>query len=136
MLNGGNISRLIEVLEEGQFSVEDQLVGFNMGTYVGVQDPSGGLIDHGPRNCDTVACIAGHAYLLATGFSLQRAIDETDAGTIETVAAEFLGLSHDQASDLFFDLPPEMALTEVTSEQAVAALRHLLATGEVSWIPP
>ncbi|MCX5578979.1 hypothetical protein [Kaistia terrae] len=135
MPDASNIARLILKLESDRLSVEGEEIGFNMGTYIGPRNVSAGILDDRLPNCRTVACIAGHCFLLATGATLQEAA-EADADDIETTAAEFLGIAGEQASDLFFDLPEQMQLPDVTVDQAIATLRRLRNTGTVQWLPP
>lgn len=135
MLDEHNIERLIQRLAHDGLCIGKERVGFSMDTYVGVKDVSTSPLGDSSSRPGTVACIAGHCYLMATGVTVQEAIAATDAETIETVATDFLGLTRDQASDLFFDLPEEMALMDVSVEQAIAVLNRLLDTGEVRWLP-
>lgn len=135
MLNEHNIERLIHRLAYDGLCIGKETVGFSMDTYVGVKDVSTSPLGDSSSRPGTVACIAGHCYLMATGVTVQEAIAATDAETIETVATDFLGLTRDQASDLFFDLPGEIALMDVSVEQAIAVLNRLLDTGEVRWLP-
>ena len=72
-------------------------------------------------DCGTSACIGGWAGRL---FGLSH--DES----FSTPVAELLGLSGEQARELFFDAPIEWPITE---KHAVAVLDHLLATGTVDW---
>lgn len=126
-----NVSRLIEVLK-GELSVFGEVIGFNMGTYVGSRDQHADLIDHRHGVCRTVACLAGSAFLLATGAPSSRAV-QTDPDEIERVAREFLGIDEDTASCLFYDLPDEVDLSMVTTEEAIACLEILKDTGRVDW---
>lgn len=133
MLNVSNIARLIRALDTDRLSFEGRKIGFNMGTYIGPLNVSAGILDDRLPNCRTVACIAGHCFLLATGTNLREAT-EADADTVETIAAAFLGITGEQASDLFFDLPEQMQLPDVTVDQAITTLRHLQKTGTVQWL--
>jgi len=44
-----------------------------------------------------------------------------------------LGLTSDQADELFYVLDLPIPLREITKDQAVHVLRHLAQTGEVKW---
>ena len=48
-------------------------------------------------------------------------------------AREYLGLSRQQAQDLFNGYPVDMGLERPDSEDASRVLRHLAVTGEVDW---
>lgn len=92
--------------------------------------------DHLPRSpktnaeafegsCGTVACIAGHAMVLF----------EPDAplcpeGQISDRAQDYLGLTDDQAGELFI---PRLETHITTKARAVQVLRTLAETGEVTW---
>lgn len=134
MLNEHNIEQLIQRLAHDGLCVGKERVGFSMDTYAGVKDFSTGPLGDSSSGSGTVACIAGHSYLMATGVTVQEAMAATDGETIETVAANFLGLTRDQANDLFFDLPEEIALMDVSVEQAIGTLKRLLDKGEVRWL--
>lgn len=97
-------------------------VGFNMESFA----PVGDLVDYSGHNCGTSCCLAGHV-LIQAGIS-------TSSFLIDSVAAEYLGLSEIQSTRLFTpvslkNLDPYSA----TPEQAIKVLEHLLATGEVDW---
>jgi hypothetical protein len=127
-----NVDALIRVLRDEHLSVGGEVVGFNMGTFVGRTSSHPSLSDHYGFNCRTVACIAGHAYLMATKATTTSAINASSE-EIETVAAEFLGLDADQAALLFFDLPDHLTLSDVTVAQAIATLERLRDTGKITW---
>jgi hypothetical protein len=94
-----------------------------IGTFCPVDDMSG-------LNREYVACIAGHAYLLATGKQPYQVIGDTE---IERVAAEYLGLTYDQGLELFIDLPDDIDLEEVESEWAINVLELLITKGQIRW---
>lgn len=115
-MNKENIQQLIDVLksEEGLKGVT-----FDMSRYYGEDEV-----------CGTVACIAGHAALLADrlfGFTPHR------AGAAYYIAKSWLDISQDQADRLFYALNFPGSIYDVTKAQAVAALEHLRDTGEVDW---
>jgi len=106
-------------------------LGFNMGAYIGAA--SEGIIgDALGRDCGTVACIAGHAYLLATGNTVEEGI-QADSDDIDRIAADYLGIDMCQAATLFYDLPPDVTLCSVSAEDAIATLDRLARTGDVVW---
>lgn len=83
-----------------------------------------------PYKCNTVACIAGHAALLeAAETRLKPSLD------IEDTARNWLGLTEDQADDLFMPshLPDGKHYEDVTSKIAVRVCEHFRDTGEVNW---
>lgn len=116
MANLINISKVIALLRR-----ESADLVFDMGTYVSKDNDD-----------KYEACVAGYAYLAATGEPPEIAA-ERPARHIDEKAAEFLGLDHVQAINLFYDLPDEIALTDVTVDQAVTTLERLARTGEVVW---
>lgn len=77
--------------------------------------------------CGTVACIAGHATAL-----FQPDIWVESVGVWE-IAERLLGLTEDEASDLFLPTDFRDNLSTITPEEAAATLDHLAATGEVDW---
>lgn len=85
----------------------------------------------GPYDCNTVACIAGHAALLATAETKHRPED------IEYYAQDWLGLTNEQATRLFtpfgLTLPEGCHYDDVTPQIAARACEHLRDTGEVDW---
>jgi hypothetical protein len=83
---------------------------------------SGFTMEKWTHHCGTPACIAGWAE-----FEAKR----TTGANVD--ADEYLGLSIDQAEDLFFMWDSEISLTETTPSQAATTLRHLAETGEVIW---
>ena len=78
------------------------------------------------HNCETPACIAGHAVALSG-----ELVDALDYGTMEETAASFMGISFSDASGMFEAAP--LSNSEPTREDAVAMLEHFLETGEVDW---
>lgn len=100
---------------------------FDMGTY-------GSGIEN---ECGTVACIAGHAFIMAFG---ER--DLLRSNNINARAQEFLGLSLSDALDLFVpvlvkdskgNFHPIIDEKGIGPEHAVKVLEHLLETGTVDW---
>lgn len=130
MANADNIALVIQsIIGEAECSSGED-VGFNMGSYVAATDLD--LEDKSNRGCGTIACIAGHAYLLATAHNSSQAM-KADADEIETVAADYLGIDADEAAHLFYDLPLEHELKDVTADQAIDTLKRLSETGVVEW---
>lgn len=86
----------------------------------------------GPYDCNTVACIAGHAALLATVESGKRMEVEQ---SLRDFAQDWLGLTSIQTSILFtpYDLPTGYFYSDVTPQIAVRVCEHLRDTGEVDW---
>jgi hypothetical protein len=129
MVNVPNAKRVIASIKG--LLPETQNLGFNMGGYV--YPTSEALPDHSGHNLEWVACVCGHAYILETGCSFQQAKDE-EPDEIEEIAQLYLGLSHEQANALFFDLPDHLTLAWIPLDHVVAVLERLIATGEVNWI--
>jgi hypothetical protein len=97
-----------------------------------------------PHNeCDTVACLAGHAVLLMERDNQENYIKRTlplmnsvgtrvyIASSIRDRAEAFLDLTRRQAEEMFRFSPAYHQ--PITAEQAARMLENLLATGEVDW---
>lgn len=83
----------------------------------------------GPYECNTVACIAGHASLLGTAESGERPTEHTSV-----IAQKWLGLDDMQAEGLFLPfLPENKGWSEVTPKIAARACETLRDTGENDW---
>lgn len=130
MANVGNISLVIQAIRGEHEEAAQREIGFNMGSYV--TEVNLDLMDQSHRGCDTIACIAGHAYLLATSNKAEVAMME-DPDEIEAVAAGFIGLSEDEAAHLFYDLPAGHELKDITAAQAIDTLSRLAETGKIEW---
>lgn len=75
--------------------------------------------------CGTAYCIAGLAQLLNPELNIHAAF---------YAGKEALGLNYDQAHRLFLPDPDIVGCyVDITAEQAVATLNHLIETGEVQW---
>lgn len=89
--------------------------------------------------CGTTACLAGHAVLIKAAEEGER-LGPTGrlknppsyglglGGDVDTRAQRWLGLSNDQAIDLFYRLD-----SDLTPEDTIPVLEHLRDTGEVDW---
>lgn len=110
---------------------ETQEANFNLGCW---------LVE---RHCGTVACIAGHAALLAggvledgdNGLVVMTQLEER-AGvkmTVHDAATEWLGLTSQQADALF--IPHYDSCMEASPAQAASVVEELIATGLVRWYP-
>lgn len=80
------------------------------------------------HNCGTVACIGGTAAILARAASNERAWELP----VRTVATEWLGISRDDAEDLFVPGDP-LFRQKVTRKGAIRVLKHLEKTGKLDW---
>lgn len=130
-MNLSNLNNLISILSnaiktrEG-LDYKGQKVGFNMVTFFD-DDVSDNL-----DNCDTVACLAGWAAIVAKE-------DPRDAG-IETLA-NFLDISLRDARQLAYALTPKNQdntfgpphMNSITPEEALRVLEHLRDYEEVDW---
>lgn len=131
MAHAAHIAQVVASIRGEAEITRQHDIGFNMGTFVGGMTPT--LGDRAGRNCQTVACIAGHAFLLAMQFNVEAAKD-ADAGDIESVAVEYLGIDEDQAPALFYDLPDHITnLDDVPAAAAIDTLERLAETGRVEW---
>lgn len=128
MVNVPAVRRVIASLK-GELP-ETQNLGFNMGVYINT--PIATQPDHSGRNCDWIACVSGHAYILEIGCPYQQARDE-DPDEIEEIAQLYMGLSYEQANDLFFDLPVSLTLDWIPLDYVIGVLERLIVTGEVRW---
>lgn len=78
------------------------------------------------NSCRTPACICGQAnYLRGQAVGRSFYLGNTRE------ARDWLGLTDRQANALFF--PDTDAWSNISREQAIATLRHLMATGKVNW---
>lgn len=110
-------------------------LGFNMGNFVG--PPRDGEYDLSGHSCGTIACIAGTARVVRTGVI----VHVLGSHFHWHQEADWLGLDHDDAHELFFaegfwngfTAEPPGGLGGITPAQAVRVLRHLAQTGEVDW---
>lgn len=134
-MNKDNIKKLIKALKEGIY-LGDSPVYFLMSRWLCVgqnlEEDFGGDVESwgddgvfAASNCDTVACIAGHAYIV----SGIRTLDNDVQDAVQDVAQDWLGLTDNQADRLF--LPNRRDLR--TREDAIKVLERLLETGEVEW---
>lgn len=124
-MNKKNILKVADAIERGR--VARKRLGFNMATWA--DDGKGGPAtpDRSGHNCGTVACIGG--WVDAVRLRTTDACTIMDADSEGTV--EFLGITQDQAANLFF--PRGFSGGKHTPAQAVRVLRHLAETGEVDW---
>ena len=91
----------------------------------GNQNPIG-LEKH---QCGTSACIAGWAMLMYSE-------NPEDGGNAMYEGQRLLGLTSGQARKLFLAYEPDgnqIAMGNITNQQAINTLERLLATGEVRW---
>lgn len=121
-MNKKNIKKLINRLRYMKRTTAKPQVGFNMSTYI----ERGGCPDKSGHDCGTVACLAGHATLLA-GETNYNKIDAYAYDTGKT----YLGLTEAQADALF--LPDTAPWAAITLDHAIGTLEHLLEAGEVTW---
>ncbi len=128
MVNVPAVRRVIASLK-GEVP-ETQNLGFNMGVYINTSVVS--QPDHSGRNCDWIACICGHAYILSIDCPFEQARQE-DANEIEEIAQLYMGLSDDQADELFFDLPAGLSLDWIPVDHAIGVLERLCNTGRIEW---
>lgn len=124
MANAENINKVIASIRGEIEATKD--VGFNMSDWVGPAEIEAD--DRTGRNCGTIACIAGHAYLVSGG-------EDRDATSDDVVPAaqEFLDLKSGSADELFYAYGSGESMYDITSEQAIRTLEHLRDTGEVNW---
>lgn len=110
-------------------------LGFNM-SYSIQNDRT----DRSGRDCGTIACIAGHAYVNATGAKGRKITQLGEAymwDHIFNTAQAKLGLTMEERELLFFgqdeDGEPVIDLDTVTPEHAIRVLENLRDNGVVDW---
>lgn len=126
MVHTAHILRVIERIES------NSPIGFQMGIHVCATDDT--IADKNGRDVEFVACIAGHAAMVSAPTLSADYLAASDPLLIEKIAANFMGLTVDQMTRLFFDLPDEIDLDSVTPRMAISVLKGLAATGEVRWL--
>ncbi len=97
------------------------------------------------NHCGTAACIAGFAALIDTDhvksprgdrwsfFAIGDSQIDANIRYVDEVAQDFLGLTTDQAHDLFMPDILRVPLREVSAENAIKVLENLIETGDVDW---
>lgn len=113
-MNTENLLRVADAIEKHEVPG----LGFNMASFESEyrRDMSG-------RSCGTTACIAGW-----TDTVFGRRIRGSDGR-----ARSDLGLSFDEATDLFYAGPSGIDLERVTAGQAICTLRYAAAHGRIDW---
>ena len=110
----------------------DEKFVFDMGSFVDKLDDPAWYAKYAPaenipeNHCGTACCIAGYV-------SLVYVDPLTKSWVMAEVAQTYLGLTGEQASELFEVESDDVDLTDITRTQAVATLRNLAETGEVNW---
>lgn len=136
-MNKENLLKVAEMVENGSHKFNGMHAIFNMADWINYA-PRNINIEFFEKNrpdvkdvhaCNTTACIAGYAALLADyeTFSDSR---RSGSAVVET-AREYLGLTMQQAQDLFCGLPSP----RVTGPQAAKVIRAFVETGKISWTP-
>lgn len=107
------INKVIEALKD-----EANSVGFDMKEYY---DP-----------CNSTACIAGHAVIIAKGIEALKIYYD---GNMHEYAQYLLNISGKQAFSLFVPLISVEGIRtrDVTKAEAIEALEKLRDTGKVDW---
>lgn len=126
-----NIERLQQVRD--LLMLEETYSRFNMSRYFNISD------DNLPHPlCETAACIAGHAIMLAYPNSITQgekiAISDDQTFSDENLfdlAKSWLDLTADQASWLFYGYFSNWEMEQIPVYEAIAAIDHLIAGGEV-----
>ena len=91
--------------------------------------------DQWRHTCGTPACIAGWSCALQHDKEQPRQVNlnDYDGSDIKRKAAEALGLTPREASDMFQPEPYGEFGERPTAAEAVSVLRHYVETGEVHW---
>lgn len=87
------------------------------------------------HQCGTAACIAGWAAHLFSPESVNAVCgsEQDDWGEAHYFAAGALGLTDEEACQLFVPLDSATPWRDIAPTQAAAVIDHLLKTGEVDW---
>ena len=121
-MNEDMILRVADAIEFGNIP----WLGFNMNAFF-VTDVFGE--DRSPRDCGTVACIAGWTIAVADNMSPPASDLVRQFGR----AAKILDLSPYQSDELFFGSHAGIELWDITPSHAARVMRHLAQTGQVDW---
>lgn len=105
----------------------ERTLGFNMAVYYTDLGPL--VMDYSGQDCDTVACIAGHAVALFNG---KESLENDPDLNIPELSRELLGLDRLQGDKLFTPCQSTGAY-DATPEQAAAAVRNMALLGEPRW---
>ena len=83
-------------------------------------------------NCGSPGCIGGHAAVLAgaTDLTASTCYFKGMIHKISYVGRIWLDLDYDDMGDLFLNYPLDR---DISVQDAIATLQHLLDTGEVKW---
>lgn len=89
-------------------------------------------VGEGPNVCETTACVAGHAIILA--FPDARVIDANTFSVGDLISQEsvaefaqrWLGLSHSEASWLFYAEFSDGGVGDTSAEEAAEAIDYLI----------
>jgi len=126
-MNRENFNKVINAI-----ATESLGIGFNMDLLFSHIEPEDEdwftVTDWQGKECDTAACIAGHAYVLALGEDVAKGVGIVD------IAAEWLGIDEVTAHWLFY--PDADSITnykDITPRQAVTVLRRLRDGHDVTW---
>jgi len=111
-----NVERLTEIAEWLDRGAPERRVS---GGVINGFDMESFYDDHAA--CGTTCCIAGAAVAFHKGYSA------LDAWNVDDIAQELLGLTREQAGELFF------SGFGSTPQHAASVIRHLIATGTVDW---
>jgi hypothetical protein len=129
MVNKDNIDLTINSIK-GEIEATKNL-GFNMDVFHGFSQYSS---DKSGRYCETVACIAGHAYNSIFGEPITAGLESTIVNVFNLVKE--LGISEKQSYELFYGEIGDSKVIDIKSirpEHAIAVLENLKETGEVDW---
>lgn len=93
-------------------------------------------VGEGPNVCETTACVAGHAIILA--FPDARVIDADTFSVGDLISQEnvaefaqrWLGLSHSEASWLFYAEFSDGGVGDTSAEEAIEAIDYLISLHE------
>lgn len=133
MANAEHINQVIASIR-GEMEVTKN-VGFQMEDYICPNDDNCPIgYDTTGRNCGTVACIAGHAHLIANDGRTWGS-----GGEVHSSGQHFLELDNEDANNLFYAWGARdengnlRDMRKIPPDRAIRTLEHLRDTGEVDW---
>lgn len=109
-------------IEQEELAKSDLKIGFNMADFYS----DIGYRDRTKHSCGTIACIAGWVSLMD---------DPSVRGgrEMDSRAKDILGISSEDAAELFGYYVSSGELGNFSSERAVSVIRHYAETGDVDW---
>lgn len=123
-----NVMKLRDHLRWVGRKTSEPTLGFHMNYYKAWIGPSD-YQDKSGHDCDTVACIAGHAVFLK-----EKHCTSSPPSTKNyfNTARDWLGLTDREAGYLFLGVFMHKPIDGITLDDAIFQLDHMIATGEIN----